>query len=257
MGHTLLGSLPDTYPWQQVVSFLASDASVGEIAVVTTRAAIEGLQLAKGDAGYHHAVSMLVEVVRASDADDFTGALNQVGIGTSSSPSVLELASALIEAGDQYLARTENRTDFGEMALLAAAESLTAMAGGGTSRLFEHSPPAKYAVADLSSEKGFARLGHDFFARFMSRFLNYHLSRELSNHVGAYRRFMAPQAQIDFVQQMETHCRQAALPIRDYAGKWYSKHVHQEDTAETTAGFAAYALTKLQDLMIVRGQRDV
>ncbi|MEX0655317.1 MAG: hypothetical protein WD534_06355 [Phycisphaeraceae bacterium] len=256
MGHTLLGSLPDTHPWQQVTSFLASDASVDQIADVTTRAAIEGLQLAKDDAGYHHAVSLLVEVVRASDADDFASALKQVGVETSPSPSVLELTSAVVEAGDRYLAHKGNRTDFGEMALLAAAESITALAAGGTSGLFEHSPPAKYAVATLANEKGFARLGQDFFARFMTRFLNYHLSRELSNHVGACRRFMAPNAQTDFVQQMEIHCRQAARPIREYAGKWYGKHVYQGDTAETTAGFAAHALTKLQDLMIVRGHRD-
>ena len=114
------------------------------------------------------------------------------------------------------------------------------------------------SVRELSTQRGFATLAHDFFSRFGKRFLNYHLSRELSCHVGTETRFADAGAHERFLNQLTYTCREAAIIVRDYAGEWYSKANFEGGvTLAQVERFAHTAMRKLRDELQRRGGRRV
>lgn len=260
MGHLRLGSLPDTARWRAVVELIAEGAPVAAIAESTMRAAQRGLEAAKSDEGLAHAVYLLAHItIAARDAPAFAGRLSELGLDVSRRADVYDVVSAFSEAMDDHLRDTRARTDIGEMAQLSAVESLSALIGPRSENLWESdAAPVQPAIRDLSTKEGFATLAHDFFSRFTQRYLAYHLSRELSQHVGPNQRFRDPTAHNEFLQQLSLHSRQAALIVRDYAGGWYSKSNYETGLSKPSArSFAAYSLVKLRDELKRRGTRDV
>lgn len=260
MGHLRVGRTPDTAPWRRVVELVAEGAPVATIAQSTISAAQKGLDLAKGDEGLAHAIYLLAHVtIAARDDTDFASRLSELGLDVSGDANLYDLAAAFSEAMDGHLRSSNARTDFGEMAQLAAVESLSALAGPSSQNLWESDDaPVRPAVRDLSTKTGFSSLTHDFFSRFMQRYLTYHLSRELAVHVGPNQRFRDPSEHTQFLEQIAIHTRQAALIVRDYAGGWYSKSMYETGISKDSARrFAAYSLIKLRDELQIRGARDV
>ena len=74
--------------------------------------------------------------------------------------------------------------------------------------------PPKTATGELARE---------FFASLTRRYLDYYLSRELSQHVGPQRRLPTITVHVDFNQALELHCREASRIVEDFAGSWYTK----------------------------------
>ena len=69
---------------------------------------------------------------------------------------------------------------------MAAVESLTAMVAPTLPSLFEPRPEeVQPAIGRLAGGDRFAALAREFFACLTQRSLDYYLSRELSNHIGA------------------------------------------------------------------------
>ncbi len=258
MGHMRLGTLPDTTRWRRVVGLLAEGGDVSAIAGATSTAAQEGLDLAHGDAGLCHATFLLSKLVLAARQDDFAAALNDAGILTPRDPGLFDIVGGFSEAIDRHLVGNGKRTDIGELAQLAAVESLTALIGARSASLFgTTTAEIQDAAYQLSTKKGFSTLSHDFFSRFTQRFLTYHLGRELSNHVGGNGRFADPSECSAFVTQLGAHCREASEIVREFAGGWYSK-AHFEDgiSPQKAKNFTNYALTKLKRELKMRGDRD-
>ena len=164
------------------------------------------------------------------------------------------------DAVDRYVDGARQRTDFGEMAQLAAAESLSAVAGRFLPSLFGSTPDdVQRAIGRLASGNLFGELAHDFFSRLTRRHLDYFLSRELANHIGTGRRFETVADRADFDAAMELHCREAARIVREFAGGWFGKAAYQRGTiTEADAGrYAAYALKKIRaELRRRRGAGD-
>lgn len=258
MGHARHRALPDTAPWRQVIAHIAEGDSVAEVAAATTEAAAAGLDLACGDVGLRHTVYLLTQVALAARTDDFATALRQSGVNVAVAPGVFELTAAFGDAVEDRVRAAHQPSDLGEMARLAAIESLNAQLAGRSRSLFDVSPAEVQAAArELSTPAGFRTLYHDFFTRFASRFLAYHLSRELSFHVGGNGRFRDPDAHTAFLRDLDHHCSQAALTVRTYAEEWYSKHNFLGGITPRTADrFADHCLTKLRDELLVRGGRD-
>jgi hypothetical protein len=258
MGHLRLDTLPDTAPWRRVVGLLAEGADAAAVAQATTQAALRGLALAHGDQGLVYSFWLLAQAVQAARRSDFATALCDAGLHVRADPDLFELIAGFSDAVDHRLHKTRGRTDLGEMAQLAAVESLTELLGRRSASLFgTTSVEVKQAARELSTEGGFAHLAHAFFARFAQRFLTYHLGRELSNHVGANGRFAAPEEHDEFVEHLAVHCQQAALIVKGFAGDWYSKHrFHDDLTLPKARGFVSHALTKLGDELKIRGERD-
>jgi len=258
LGHLRLGTLPDTAPWRRVVALIAEGADAPAVAAATTQAALDGLDRAQNDVGLCSSLWLLTQIVLAARQPNFTRALRAAGLSVPEQPDLFTVVGAFSDAVDRQLRQTSGRTDVGEMAQLAAAESLTALLSERTATLFTESPQdLKSVVHGFSTQSGFETLGHDFFARFSRRFLTYHLSRELSSHVGGNGRFASPEDHDRFVDQLGMHCRQAALIVKKFAGGWFSKQQRQGGiTLLKTRHFANYALTKLRQELRVRGARN-
>src|SRR4029079_5251567 len=105
-------------------------------------------------------------------------------------PTVMDLGAAISEAIDQHAREHGGRTDLGEMAQMAAVESLTAVLSANLPSLFGPTPEeVQRAVGRLASGKAFSILAREYFVRLIQRTLGYFLSRELANHIGSGRRF--------------------------------------------------------------------
>jgi hypothetical protein len=163
------------------------------------------------------------------------------------SPSLLEITSAFSSAVDQHVDRSGGRTDLGELAQHAAAESLASVAGSDLPSLFGATPQdTRLAIGKLAAPDRFARLARDFFARLTRRHLDYYLSRELSNYVGPGRSIGSADAHTAFNSALEQHCREAARIVEAFAGGWYSKTIFEGGiTPEKAAAFIFVALRKI------------
>lgn len=225
MGHSRLGYLPQSFSWQDLIAQLARGADAPLVADATMRAASEGLQVASRDPGLRYVVLLLIKVVAAAALQgDFALALRDAGVAVAANPALFELLGGISEAVDDHLLKTHARSDFSEMAQMAAIESLSQLVGASSATLYgTTAADVRDAVTGLATERGFATLAHEFFTRFTERFLTYHLSRELSAHVGPGRRFANVAAHGEFLRQLHVTCAEAAIIIRRFAGDWYSK----------------------------------
>lgn len=258
MGHIRLGTLPDTTRWRRVVGLIAEGGSVALVATATSEAAQQGLDQAQNDPGLCHTVWLLSKLALAARNDDFGVALEAAGLPSPAQPTLFDIAGGFADAMDAHFRQVGGRTDIGEMAQLSAIETLTALVGERSKSLFgTTAAEVRNAVYDFSTQKGFSKLAHDFFARFTQRFLTYHLGRELSNHVGGNGRFADPGEHTDFVKKLAAHCREAAVIVREFSGGWYSKANFEDGISQQKArNFVNYALTKLRNEIKIRGERD-
>lgn len=285
MGSHLLFGMPRTGRYTRVIALLGDSAGGGgtpgvaagtleQIADATLDASLAGLELARNDEGLAYCVYLMVQVTRAACEPGFLLQLHNSGVPTpaiiSGLPdvpvitdpaeySIYDLISGFTAAVDRHLRVTRARGDVSELAQLGAAESLSVLCSQTAQTLYGSTPQtAQASLKELSTQGGFAGLAHDFFARFTSRFLEYHLSRELSNHVGPQRRFRTVDEHNDFLVQLQAHCHVATRIMRDFAGQWYTKHIRQRDMSLKTAkGFVAHAIDKVREALAYQEGRDV
>ncbi len=250
MGHNRLQVIAQTRPWREVVGTLDDPGSrTAEVASATATAARVGLERAKGDEGLSYAFWLLCQIPLAAKQGEFGKALRDIGLDVPDAPSTFDVAAGFTEAVESRLRRTRGRTDIGEMAQLAAAECLTATATQGPKGLFSsEAENVQSTFGEKATQKNFGFFAQDFFARFANRFLAYHLSRELSNHVGEGRRFADISEHESFKDALELHCRQTARIVREFAGTWHSKTNYESGiTPRKAKRFVAHAMTKLSD----------
>jgi hypothetical protein len=260
MGHLYLCSLPDTAPWRRVVTLIAGEADAATVATATTEAALRGLDAARDDAGLLASFWNLTQLVLAARQPDFVGALRGAGFTIPEQPGIFDLAASLSARLDAECRKGKKRTDLGEMAQMAAVESVVPLLREGANNLFEISPQDVHrAAADLAKERGFGHLAHTFFSRFTQRFLTYHLGRELSNHVGGNGRFGSSLEHNEFVRELGVHSEEVAAIMRGYAGDWFSKHTAPAGggiTPTKVRRFVNHTLRKIEGELLVRGGRD-
>ena len=250
MGHIRLGTLPKTQKWNQVVNLIASGGDVERIAAASADAAEHGLEQAAQDEGLAHAFWLLTQIPQAARQSNFSERLWELGFtGLSSSPTLLEIVAAFTRAVDGHVREHGRRTDLGEMAQHAAAETLASLAGRELPSLFGPTPTdVQQAFAKLGSSDRFNLVARDFFSRLTSRSLGYFLSRELSKHVGPNRRFAAIADHSNFNAALDLHCREASRIIKEFSGGWYGKTLQQEKqiSRDEARKFAHVAFKKLR-----------
>lgn len=260
MGHIRLGRLPRTRQWLDVVDLLNVGAGVGEIAVATSKAADGGFSEAEVDPALIEAVWLLAQLPEAARQQEFTSRLRELGVAVNEQPTLLDLSGALAEAIERRLPDgPRGRTDIGEMAGLAAVETLTRVVGGKVESLFDSTPEdVQRALASLATEKQFAGLARAFFSRFAERYLAYYLSRELPVHIGSHPQLFTIDAHSSFNKALAQHCFEASRILEAYAGEWFSKARWQNDlTRSRTRTFARVALGKLRkELQLRNGGGD-
>lgn len=257
MGHVWLGVLSKSKNWRQVVAELRLGGSTGDIAAAATRAAETSLENASKDPAFLHALWLLTQIPLAARGPAFAEDLRRLKLLVSNQPSLMDVTAAFSAAVDRYARERGGKTDFGEMAQMAAVESLMAIFGPTLPSLFGPSPEeVQRSIGRFASGDRFSALAREFFARLTKRSLDYYLSRELSNHIGASERFKDDAARSRFDEALEQHCREASRIVEAFAGGWYGKNVYQGDglTPDGVGRFAPVAFKKMRDEL--RKRRD-
>lgn len=251
MGHIRLGYLPRTRKWIQVLDLIGGGAGTPQVAAATMEACQRGLLKASKDPGLIHAVWLLTQIPLASRGEKFIGELRKLGLKVTDTSGILEIAGAFSAAVDAHLSQIGGRTDLGEMAQMAAAETITALVAPKAESLFGTTPEdVQKALRDFSTTKQFGGLAKEFFARLTRRYLTSFLSKELSNYVGGSSsgRFANVDSSTDFTRALDLHCRQAAVIVERFSGQWVSKTEYLEGiTPEKVATkFVPVALKKIR-----------
>jgi len=253
MGHTRLGELPRTRRWGEVVDLLACGASTAQLANATITAAERGLNLAAEDKALVETVWLLTQLplaARAKDLKGFVTSLRQAGVQVSDEPGVMEVVGAFSDAIDARVSNNGGRTDLGEMAQMAASETIAKVLSARTQSLFGVQPQdVQKALAGLATNKQFSEFSRQFFSRIANKCLNYFLSRAVTYHLGEGRRFATLAQQAEFSRAMEVHCREASKIVEEFSGGWLTKTNFEKGgiSRDDARSFAYVAMRKLAD----------
>lgn len=259
MGHQRLGDIPKTQKWQNVVAKVAGGGLgaqgaplqpdvLQEIASETLTAAEGGLLKAIDDPGLRYTFYLLTQIVLAARDPEWLARLESLGIRLSEDSSLFDLTSEVQGVIDDHFSSKGGSTDISEIAQQAAGEALARLAGPRAVTLFgAGSDELRDAVKELSTKAGFSRLGQRFFSGFMSRFLNFYISRITASQ-SAEPRIQQSGDLTQFNEALDTHCFQSARIVHDFCGEWYSKTEFQQGIdLGNTSGFMAVALKKLKN----------
>jgi hypothetical protein len=261
VGHIRLGILRKSQKWRRVVEQLQFRADVAAVAASAADAAEASLQsVAASDPAFLQAFWLLTQVPLAARGPAFAEDLRRLGLEVPDQPSFMDVAAAFSQAVDQYIRqRGGGRTDLGEMAQLAAVESLTAT-WGRPCRLCsdQRLTKCKRAFGRFSSADRFSVLAREFFARLTRRYLDYYLSRELANHIGPELCFRDDQVRSEFDDALDQHCWEVSRIIEAFAAGWYGKNVYRGDglTPDGIRKFAPVALRKIRTELRKRRDAD-
>lgn len=259
MGHIRLGKLPSSRKWRQVVDLLSSGADVDSIADATSEAAETDLGQATSDPALVQTLWLLTQIPLAARGPAFAADLQALGLQVDDRPGLMEVAAAFTEAVDRHSRNLPGRTDLGEMAQMAAVESIVTLVGQSLPSLFTPvAEEVQHEIGRYASGDRFSVLAREFFARLTQRRLDYYLSRELSNHIGPDGRFGDDIERSEFDAALDQHCREASRIVQAFAGGWYGKHVYRRNGLQRSdiPRFAAYAFKKIGDELSKRRDAD-
>ncbi len=237
---------------------ITDDAAV--IADKTTKAANKGINLAKKDEGVAAVIFQLMNVIWSSRKEDFQERLHHTGVSLPESPALLDLVGAVDDALDRNLRQSGHRSDFAEMARHSAVEALTDMCRGETASLFGVDIyKTQDALKKYATPKHFAAIGQNFFSKFLYRFLDYHLSRELPNHIGPGMQFDSFGDCEDFKSDLARHCYQTAGIVKEIVGDWPSATEFREGISfeNVRTKFLPAALNKIKRELKRRSKANV
>ena len=255
MGHVRLGVLPRSRKWNQVVDELRLGADVEAVAAASADAAETALHGASKDPAFLHAFWLLTQLPLAARGPEFAADLRRLGVDLPDAPSLMDVAAAISAAIDSHSRDAGGRTDLGEMAQMAAVESLTALVGRDLPSLFGPEPDeVQRAIGRFASGDRFSVLAREFFSRLTQRSLDFYLSRELNRHVGAGERFNDDSMRSRFDGALDQHCREASRIVEAFAGGWYGKNAYQGDglTPDDVRRFAPVAFRKIRAELMKR-----
>jgi hypothetical protein len=162
----------------------------------------------------------------------------------------MDVVGSVDEAIDKKLRNFGHRSDLAEMARLSAVDALTDMCRSETGSLFGISLQNTQAtLKKYATQDRFAVVGQNFFGKFAYRFLDYHLSRELQNHIGPGKQFADIKGCERFKEALALHCNQTARIVKEFAGCWPSAtQFHEGITIENVrTKFVPVAFKKIQE----------
>jgi hypothetical protein len=249
MGHRLLGELPRTKNWLKVIALLELTSDPAKIASATSQAAQRGLMLAKEDRGIADTIYVLMKLIWSARDEGFRERLTTLDMTLPEKASLLDVVGAFDETVDTHLRKAGRRTDLAEMARFAAVETLSNLCYQETGSLFGISTEqTRQTLKSYATPDKFDAVGKDFFGRFLYRFLDYHLSRELPNHIGPGKQFKDLSQYAEFKDALERHCRETVLIVEDFSGCWPSAAEFRGGiTPENVrTGFLPVALKKIK-----------
>ena len=264
MGHTRLGNIPKTRNWQAVVDAFVSDVDENEpnleakvflIAGKTLEAIDEGLDVAGRDYGLNYIYSMMIRMVLASREKDWQSSFESIGLKVNYDTTFYDLVADFQEKIESELHYNYCNTDVSENAQKAAIEALTKLVLPESSSLFDSGiDDLLSGLKRCSTKKGIGELSKTFFGAFLSKHLNFYLSRITAASIG--NSAIEHLGDItSFNRILENHCYQSASIIRDFAGIWVKKTEYEEGVNnKNTRSFISGAIKKLKDEMRLQGK---
>src|SRR5688572_9602907 len=146
MGHQLLGRLPQSRAWREVVALIGNGAELDAIAAAASRAAEFSMMDASEDFTVQYAFWLLAKIPLAAREQQFGQALQELGLEVGDQPTLTDVIAASMDAIDIESARDGRRSDFGELAQLSVAEALHAVIGREDQDLFGPTPNTTQAA---------------------------------------------------------------------------------------------------------------
>ncbi len=249
MGHNHLAKFPNTRPWNAIVEKLVAGAPAEEIAGATASAAERVFAHAANDKGFQSAFFLLTQLPLAARSPEYLARMRELGVHTGPDVGLLALGAAFQEALDRSSAQTKRKTDLGEIARLAATDTLVlTLSHEFSSALETTGEDVRRALGKFAAPDHFARLSRAFFARLMQHSLEYFVSRVIADHVGPGRGFQSVADKAAFQQALSLHCFNAAAVVEQLSRDWYSKSNWQGGvTRAKSSGFARKAFRELRD----------
>lgn len=251
MGHVRLGALPRTRKWREVILLIELGARATQVANATINAADRGLDYAADDPALIEAVWLATQLPLDARQPNFADALRHTGLDVSDEPSLFEISAAATECVDAIMEKKSHRTDLGEMAQMALAETLNKVvaerAYGGLFGTTHEDIQREFSR--LAAPGQFASFCRAFFARLTEKSLHYYVGRASNQQVGVGRRFTTLAQEADFTAALGKHCYEAAKIVERFAGEWLSKTNWEKGgiSKQEAAGFAKVAMKKIRD----------
>lgn len=228
MGHIHLGTLPRTRLWQEVVSLLQNGASVDVVAAVSAHAAETSLLNASHDPVFVEAVRLLVNIPLAGRQADFGGALRHLELPVGSTPSLVEVVSAVTRRLDMIGRELPDRSDFSDLSMRAVSRALTDCIGDDLPSLFgASSEDVRQSFRKFSRDTGMAMLCRAYFATLVGSALSYWLDRTLNSQIGADKRFAHVADRAEFDLTMRVYVWEATRIIKEFSAGWVGKTSRQ------------------------------
>jgi len=249
MGHTLLGELKRTRRYQQVVALLAGGADAQQIAQAVIQMAERHFNLAANDKAVVETEYLLMQLPVAARSRDFAKSLRQHGIEVTAAPTTDQLITAVTLAIDRKLEDNRGRSDLGEIAQKAAAESLNRHLREQLGLLFDNARPedVRGVLKATYTPRNFGRFARIFVGTIASHVLNYFLGPAMTDNTGAGARFPTLAAARTYREALRTHCFEAAKIAETFSGDWYSQVKRPEKglTREEVGKYVHGAFQKL------------
>lgn len=261
MGHSRLGKIPTTRQWKSVVELLTSQQEkspaedIENISRQSLNATEQALGFAMSDEGLRVTFFLLTKLAELAKERNWQQKLEEIGVRVTECESATDLCFAIQDAIDERIEQKSLDSDVSEIARQAAGDALHHLFQVHQLRLLgDDKSSVLSAMKSISSKKGYAELGHTFFSQFLSRFLNFYLSRATASSTGSDRFHQVGDVS-EFNNALRTHCRQSSLIVRDFCGSWFSKTSFKEGiTQKNSSGFLKVALGKISKELASQGR---
>lgn len=247
MGHIRVGRLAKRR-WRQVFALLGStESSSSDIAAATARAAKDFFAERRTDPALVFSYWLLTQITYRARSDDYVGELRRIGLDISNVNTAFGFLSCIGSFTRTQISLRGRTFPLSEFAQLSLREVLTETIGQQSQTLFGTTQEdIRRACRTYSTPNQFAKLARLYFSKVLNRSLQFFISKESANEVGAGRKFEDILDLSSFNVALEGYCYQSARIVEEFAGGWYSKRNWQGEISEKDArGFVAVAMAKL------------
>jgi len=251
VGHTIVGELPKTMKWNQVIALLqAPEVDPAAVASATMAAAERRLLSLRGDPSITYCFWMLTRLASAARGPDFHADVALLGLSVRPEDHVLSLLAKVSDRVREELVKFPESGPFGDFSALALRSTLTQTLGA------QNLPLLGSSVEDLarvfhrhSSATQFGELATRFFGDFYTRTLRYYIDRAIPTSLGPDGGLGSLADAERFRFALDLHARESARIVDRFAAEWFVKHKGTHGGAisrEDVQGFSAHALRKLR-----------
>jgi hypothetical protein len=258
MGHSQIGTSPQTRTWRAVSELISGGADSATVANGVLKAAEKAFSWVQEDTGFRESVRLLTQLAVAAGKPDPLLHLASAGIAIPSAASLVDVVLGVSDALDARMEAARDRSDFGDVARRALASAVSGYLEDRLSGFFEPTrEEMAAALKDLRKPKTFAAVFRSFAGTLTNETLDYFLSRELPRHLG--HEFQTANQKAQFEKALKTHCHEASSIVETYAEEWFGKHLYEEGgdiSAKSAEGFGWYGMQKMRAELKARAKGD-